>query len=120
MVKDMSDLDVYPRICHAGIMGKEHRWWQDRDTILAYLGKVQGEATEDYRRFVEEGIAMRKRADLAGGGLVRSQGGWAEVVSMRGRHQTIAFWAAEAVVGDSYLESSLCTNVPWSWHTVRQ
>jgi putative transposase len=30
---------------------------------------------------------MGKRPDLTGGGLLRSQGGWAEVVSMRRRHE---------------------------------
>jgi hypothetical protein len=82
IVKDMNELDVYPWTGHAVIMGKECRPWQDRDAILALFGKVEGQARKRYRQFVEDGLAMGKRADLTGGGLLRSQGGWAEVVSI--------------------------------------
>ena len=91
IVKDMNELDVYPWTGHAVIMGKERRPWQDRDAILALFGNVEGQARKRYRQFVEEGLAMGKRADLTGGGLLRSQGGWAEVVSMRRRHEPAAF-----------------------------
>jgi putative transposase len=86
----MNELDVYPWTGHAGIVGNQHHPWQDRDTILSYFGRVEGEAKERYRRFVEEGIALGRRPDLTGGGLLRSQGGWAEVVSMRRRHERAA------------------------------
>ena len=36
-----------------------------------------------YRNFVEKGIAMGKRDDLTGGGLIRSAGGWAAVKTLR-------------------------------------
>jgi hypothetical protein len=78
----MNELDVYQWIGHAVIMGKERRPWQNRDAIFALFGKVEGQARKRYRRFVEDGLAMGKRADLTGGGLLRSQGGWAEVVSI--------------------------------------
>jgi hypothetical protein len=82
IVKDMNELDVYQWTGHAVIMGKERRPWQNRDAIFALFGKVEGQARKRYRRFVEDGLAMGKRADLTGGGLLRSQGGWAEVVSI--------------------------------------
>ncbi len=91
IVKDMNELDIYPWTGHAVIMGKECRPWQDRDAILVLFGKVEGQAKKHYRQFVEDGLAMGKRADLTGGGLLKSQGGWAEVVSMRRRHEPAAF-----------------------------
>jgi putative transposase len=90
IVKDMNELDVYPFTGHASIMGKEHRPWQDRDAILFRFGTTERKAKELYRRFVEEGIAMGKRPELTGGGLLRSQGGWANVVSMRRRRESEA------------------------------
>jgi REP element-mobilizing transposase RayT len=91
VVKDMNELDVYPWTGHAVIMGKERRPWQDRDAILALFGKVEGQAKTRYRQFVEDGLTMGKRADFTGGGLIRSQGGWAEVASMRRRQEPAAF-----------------------------
>lgn len=87
IVKDMNDLDAYPWTGHAAIVGRQPRPWQDKDRILSYFGNTEGEAKEQYRQFVEEGIAMGKRPDLTGGGLLRSQGGWANVVSMRRRRE---------------------------------
>jgi hypothetical protein len=86
IVKDMDALDVYPWTGHAVIIGNQHYPWRDRDTVLSCFSKTEGEARERYHRFVEEGIARGKRTDLTGGGLLRSQGGWAEVVSMRRRN----------------------------------
>ncbi|MCG6538456.1 MAG: hypothetical protein L7F78_28000, partial [Syntrophales bacterium LBB04] len=40
-------------------------------------------ARQRYRRFVEKGIAQGRRDDLAGGGLIRSAGGWSGVKAMR-------------------------------------
>jgi putative transposase len=85
IVKDMDQLDVYPFTGHAAIMGFHDRPWQDKDGILFYFGKTETEARQRYRQFVEKGISMGKRLDLTGGGLLRSQGGWANVVSMRRR-----------------------------------
>ena len=87
IVKDMSELDVYRWTGHATILGKRDRPWQEREAILSYFGPSEGQAIARYRQFVEEGITMGKRPDLTGGGLVRSQGGWASVVSMRRRRE---------------------------------
>jgi putative transposase len=87
MVKDINELDVYPWTGHAGMVGNQHYPWQDRGTILSYCGTVEGQAEERYRRFVREGVARGRRTDLTGGGLVRSQGGWAEVVWMNGQQR---------------------------------
>lgn len=87
VVQTMDELDAYPFSGHAVIMGSQDRPWQDKDGVLIYFGKTETEAKRLYRQFVEKGILMGKRPDLTGGGLVRSQGGWANVVSMRRRHE---------------------------------
>jgi len=40
--------------------------------------------------FVEEGVALGRRPELVGGGLVRSLGDWFQVVSMRRKGATIS------------------------------
>ena len=66
-------------------MGRLKNEWQNRDYVLAWFGKKEGEAKRAYRRYVQEGIAQGRRPELVGGGLIRSQGGWSQVTSMR-RH----------------------------------
>ncbi len=102
IVKNMDELDVYPWTGHAVIMGNQSHPWQDRDTILAYFGTT---ARASYHRFVEGGISTGKRADLAGGGLVRSAGGWSEVLSMRRTHEPTASDAR--ILGSSTFVESL-------------
>ncbi len=38
---------------------------------------------KSYKEFVKKGIALGKRPDLTGGGLIRSMGGWSIVKAMR-------------------------------------
>jgi putative transposase len=87
IVKDIDGLDSHPWTGHAAIMGRQMYPWQDRNSILAYFGKTEGAAKASYRRFVEKGLTMGRRKDLAGGGLLRSAGGWAEVASLRQRSE---------------------------------
>lgn len=57
---------------------------------MSCFGKTETEAKKRYRQFVERGIVMGKRPDLTGGGLLPSQGGWTEVVSMKRRRESEA------------------------------
>ena len=85
MVQNMSKLDVYPWCGHAVIMGRKRHDWQDRQYVLRWFGKKEKDAEKNYRRYVQEGISLGDRPDLVGGGLIRSLGGWSQVLSMR-RH----------------------------------
>jgi putative transposase len=85
IVKTLPELDAYGYCGHAVIMGKISRDWQDRAYVLNWFGSREGEAKEAYREFVKGGIDEGKRPDLVGGGLIRSLGGWADVISMRRR-----------------------------------
>jgi putative transposase len=84
VIGDMEELNNYRWAGHSVIMGRVEREWQDVDTVLGYFGKGQG-AVKKYEHFVREGISQGKRPDLVGGGLIRSVGGWSQVLSLRRR-----------------------------------
>ncbi|MCK8602611.1 transposase [Desulfoferrobacter suflitae] len=85
LVDDLAALERYCWCGHGVVTGKIKNDWQDREFVLHSFGGTVGTAIRNYRQFVEDGVAMGRRPDLVGGGLIRSLGGWSEVVSMR-RH----------------------------------
>ncbi|MBW2554336.1 MAG: hypothetical protein JRE20_09445, partial [Deltaproteobacteria bacterium] len=89
LVKGMSELNKYPWCGHVVLMDKIKYEWQDRDYVLSWFGKKDGEAKKAYCKYIEEGISLGKRPDLVGGGLVRSLGGWSEVMSLRSHKQQV-------------------------------
>ena len=82
-MKNLKELKGYRWCAHSAIMGRVKREWQDTDTVLAYFGKNRRRAKERYESFVEKGISRGRRPELVGGGLVRSLGGWSQVLSLR-------------------------------------
>ena len=82
-VRDMRSLGEYPWTGHSALTGKVRRDWQDTDTVLAFFGNGKKKAALEYEEFVKEGISQGRRPELVGGGLIRSLGGWAQVVSFR-------------------------------------
>jgi putative transposase len=82
-VRDTRSLAEYPWTGHSALTGKVRRDWQDTNTVLAYFGSGKKKAALQYEEFVKEGISQGRRPELVGGGLVRSLGGWAQVVSFR-------------------------------------
>src|SRR3972149_4539342 len=85
MVKDMRELRVYPWAGHSAIMGKQERGWQDVGAVLGYFGRWKKMAMVGYEKYVREGMEKGRRPELVGGGLMRSVGGWSEVLSLRRR-----------------------------------
>lgn len=83
VVKGIGELNRYAWSGHAAIMGSVKREWQDVETVLAYFGKRRKEAVQRYEQFVREGAAQGRRPELVGGGLIRSLGGWSQVISLR-------------------------------------
>ena len=55
-----------------------------------FFGGRRKEAIERYEAFVSEGIPQGRRPELVGGGLIRSLGGWSEVLSLRRRGIRVA------------------------------
>jgi putative transposase len=83
LVKDMSQLDSYRWCGHSVLMGRIKHDWQDRDYVLSWFGDKEGQAKKGYRQYVKAGIDQGRRPELVGGGLIRSLGGWSEVLSLR-------------------------------------
>ena len=98
-VKDMNELRSYERCGHSAIVGTIKRPWQDRETILSYFGKRRKPAIKEYEKFVEDGIKAGKRLDLVGGGLIRSLGGWSQVLSLKRSGNKI--YSDERILGGS-------------------
>jgi len=85
VVKDLRELRVYPWAGHSAIMGKQERGWQDVGAVLGYFGRRKKGAMVAYEKYVREGMEKGRRPELVGGGLIRSMGGWSEVLSLRRR-----------------------------------
>jgi putative transposase len=98
IVKDMSELSSYRWSGHSVIVGKKKTEWQAVGEILERFGTTRREAIRKYREFVNEGKNMGKREDLTGGGLIRSAGGWKEVVNLRRCNER--WMSDERILGD--------------------
>ena len=105
IVKDLAELSKYPWTGHSAIMGKVKRRWQESDTVLAYFGRRKKEAISGYEAFVEDGISQGRRPDLIGGGLIRSMGGWAQVLSLRRKGIKVA--SDDRILGSSEFVETL-------------
>lgn len=86
VVKGLGELNRSAWSGHSALMGYRKREWQDTEYVLSYFGKGVGRRRK-YLKFVEEGIKRGRRPELVGGGLVRSMGGWSEVMSLRRRRE---------------------------------
>jgi len=98
LVKDMNGLNRSPWSGHSALLGKVERKWQEIEYVLSYFGS-KGVRKKNYYKYVKEGIDAGRRPELVGGGLVRSLGGWSEVLALRSRKQRHAF--DSRVLGDS-------------------
>ena len=85
IVKTMEELDRYPWSGHSAVMKKRECPWMDTDYVLLQFNDTTRRARNAYRRFVEEGLGQGHRPELTGGGLLRSQGGWSQVLGMQGK-----------------------------------
>jgi len=82
-VVDLKEMNRYPYCGHSALMGKQKREWQDTEYVLGFFGKRLGEARKEYVSYVKKGIALGRRPELVGGGLIRSLGGWDDIKKMR-------------------------------------
>ena len=98
LVPKLSSLDKYSFSGHSVLMNRRSNDWQDTEAILRLFGEKVSAARRQYRAYVEKGIALGKRDDLIGGGLIRSNGGWSNVKAMR--RTKIFEKADERILGD--------------------
>jgi putative transposase len=87
IVDTVEALDCYPWSGHSAVMGKHNQPWMDTEYVLHQFGRTKGNARKEYRKFIQEGVGEGRRPELIGGGLVRSLGGWSQVLSHQRRGQ---------------------------------
>lgn len=83
--KTMAEMDKYSWSGHRAIIEKVQYPWMDTATVLAQFGATKRKAMKAYRQFMLEGMDQGHEPQFSGGGLVRSLGGWSNVLSMRRR-----------------------------------
>lgn len=97
MVKSIKELNRSPWSGHSALIGYVKRDWQDTGYVLSLFGNG-GSGKSRYMEFVKNGIDVGRRPELVGGGLIRSLGGWAEVLALRARGERQIF--DQRVLGD--------------------
>ena len=99
LVADLDSLDSYPYAGHAAVIGKLRNEWQDTGSVLARFGDTVNRGRLRYREFLRDGLAMGKRPELTGGGLIRSLGGWKKAKQSPGRLDRVK--SDERILGGS-------------------
>ena len=56
---------------------------------MSWFGDKEVQARKNYRQYVKESISHGRRLELVGGGLIRSLGGWSQVLSIRRDNQRV-------------------------------
>jgi len=106
LVSSVKKLNVYKYCGHSFLLGKRKNSWQDTNMVLQLFGKKVWLARKHYLEFVEKGLALGRRPELTGGGLLRSAGGWKELKAFR--NLGIHIKSDERILGDSdFVESIL-------------
>jgi len=106
LVEDLKALDKFQFSGHSVLMGKKKFESQDTDYVLKFYGSKKSKARRNYREHVKKGIADGRRPELAGGGLIRSAGGWSAVKAMRRGIERMK--GDERILGDgNFVESVL-------------
>jgi hypothetical protein len=96
----MEELDRYPWSGHSVLVGRMRGEWQETEYVLGQFGEKRRRAIQAYRKYIEEGKGQGRRADLVGGGLIRSLGGWSQVLSLRDRKEKVEYDARILGRGD--------------------
>ena len=107
MVKTLSDLDRYPWCGHSVVMGKRKSEWQDADYVLSRFGQGNTVARKAYQQYIKDGVGEGRRDDLVGGGLVRTLGGWSQVLSLRKSKEKVL--CDERILGQDEFVKSILT-----------
>ncbi len=84
IVKSIEELERYPWCGHSVLTARRKNDWQETEYVLRQFSEERKKAIRSYREFIEEGKDQGRRLDLVGGGLIRSLGGWSQVLSLRG------------------------------------
>jgi hypothetical protein len=99
IVKTITDAGKYHYSGHSAQMGKVKREFQVTDYILQRFGEKVVAVRRAYRAYIQRGIAQGYRTELAGGGFIRSAGGWSVVKTIRQAQDHMK--SDERILGDS-------------------
>ncbi len=103
---NLKELAKYPYCGHGRLVGRCESEWQETEFVLRHFGKRMSVARKKYEEFVEDGLSQGRQPLLTGGGLVRSVGGWKELVALC--RADIKMHSDERILGDSdFMESVL-------------
>lgn len=94
---DIKQLNRYPWSGHSALLGRVKREWQDTGYVLSFFGEGS-KARRNYLAYVTEGVNQGRRPELVGGGLIRSMGGWSEVLAMRSQKERVPY--DQRILGD--------------------
>jgi REP element-mobilizing transposase RayT len=83
IVNAIEELDRYPFCGHRTVIGKAKYPWMDADYVLLQFGRTKRKGEAEYRKFMREGVGLGHQPELTGGGLLRSLGGWSQVIARR-------------------------------------
>ncbi|MBC8394346.1 MAG: transposase [Deltaproteobacteria bacterium] len=100
IVPDLTRLDTYRYCGHSGILGKRKNDWQESGYVLSCFGKRVSKARKLYYEYIREGVGQGRRAELTGGGLIRSLGGW-DVVKKSSLKSIGRVKGDDRILGDS-------------------
>lgn len=81
IVRTLPELRLHKYCGHGELLGYKKHAWQDTSEVLGRFGSNEQDARRSYEDFVADGLKAGKRADLTGGGLVRSATGCYSVIS---------------------------------------
>jgi hypothetical protein len=110
VVQNLAALDRYPWTGHSALMGRVPRNFQAVAEVLGAFGQRVGIARRRYRQFVADGVSQGRRADLQGGGLRRSAGGWKGLAALRRGREGWAF--DERVLGSGPFVEKVLHRLP--------
>ncbi|MBA4394762.1 MAG: hypothetical protein C0407_14525 [Desulfobacca sp.] len=99
LVNSLEELENYRWCGHGFLAGRQTNSFQENDFVLGFFGSKRKKAVQAYRKFVAAGTGLGQRPELVGGGLIRSMGGWSQVLSLRMKGGTEAY--DERILGDS-------------------
>ncbi len=87
VVESLEDLERYPWSGHRAVIHEGENDWQERTYMLVRFHEKESKAIRAYRKFMEAGREQGRRPELVGGGLIRSLGGWSQVLSLKEKRE---------------------------------
>lgn len=99
LVKTTKTLNKYPFSGHAYIIGSLENDWQNIQYPLQWFGRQKKKSQAGYLSFMKEGFSEGNRTDLAGGGLLRTVGGWKKLQELKRSGSSVL--GDERMLGDS-------------------